>query len=141
TVDFTNKPEELDAAIGRIFFGQQSTASLLEALDRAGRKLAERPGSRRAIVTVDFDSPEGGSDNMVKAAADSLASSGATLWSVSALASGATGTSNANREQVLVTMPQLSGGKRYTVVDPSVVEAKLKGVAASLVSQYLVTFD
>jgi von Willebrand factor type A domain len=137
-VDFTNKAEDLDSVISRLFFSQQTTASLLEALQNAGRQLGGRPGSRRAIVTVDFDSPEGSPDRMAQQAADSVTNSGATLWAVSAQAGG---TASANRESVLMTMTKASGGKRYTILDPSALAPRLKGIAASLTSQYLVTFN
>lgn len=137
-VEFTSKKADLELAIGGLFFGKDSAAVLLTGLEAAGRQVGGRPGSRRAIVMVDFDSPEGAAMSTVQQAADSVADSGATLWSVSIR--GASGT-NANREDVLDKMTKASGGKRYTTLSPSGLEPRLKGIAASLTSQYLVTFE
>jgi len=136
--DFTSKREDLEAAIGRLFFNRETAAVLLEGILRAGTQLAARPGSRRAIVAVDFDSPESTGLGMIQKAADSVANSGATLWAVS-IRGGST--SNANREELLTRMTKASGGTRYVTVAASGLDSRLKGIAASLTSQYLVTFE
>jgi len=59
TVDFTNKTDDLVSAISRLFPNQQSSAGLLEAVEAVGKQLAEKRTSRRAMVTVDFNSPAG----------------------------------------------------------------------------------
>jgi hypothetical protein len=137
-VEFTSKRDDLDAALGRLFFGKESGAVLLEAIDAAARKVTGMPGSRRAIVAVDFDSPEAAGMGMIQQSADSIANSGATLWAVSIRSGSST---NASREDVLEKMTKASGGKRYTTLAPSALESRLKGIAASLTSQYLVTFE
>lgn len=136
--DFTSKREDLDAAIGRLFFNKEAAAVLLEGLERAGRQLADKPGSRRAIVAIDFDSPEAAGMGGVQKAADSVANSGATLWAVS-IRSGSS--ANSSREDVLDNMTKASGGKRYSTLAASGLEPRMKGIAASLTSQYLVTFE
>ena len=136
-VDFTNKAGELEAAVSRLYPDQQSTAVLLEALRDAGKMLAARPAPRRAVVSVDFNSSETSSDRLVQDAADSVTNSGATFWAVSIRGSGST---SANREEVLNKMTKASGGRRFSSVDSSGLEAMLKNVAATLTSQYLVTF-
>ena len=50
------------------------------------------------------------------------------------------GTMNPNREELLDQMTKASGGKRYSSVDSSGLQGMLKKVAASLTSQYVVTF-
>jgi VWFA-related protein len=136
-VDFTNKSDDLDAAISRIFPNQQTVGVLLEAMLDSARKLEARPAPRRAMVTIDFNSPEGSSDRTVQQAADALTNSGATLWAVSIRG---TGPSSSNREELLNRMTKASGGKRFSSVDATGLEGMLKNVAASLTSQYVVTF-
>jgi hypothetical protein len=137
TVDFTNKPDELENAIARLYPSQQTGGVLLEALDGAAKQLAGRPTSRRAIVCVDFNSPEGSTDRMLQQSADSITNSGATLWAVSVRGGGVP---SPNREEVLDRMTKANGGKRYQNADASGLESTLKKIAASLTSQYVVTF-
>lgn len=136
-VDFTSKASELDTALSRLYPDQQSTAVLLEALRDAGKMLAARPAPRRAVVSVDFNSSESSSDRLVQDAADSVTNSGATFWAVSIRGSGST---SANREEVLNKMTKATGGRRFSSVDSSGLGALLKNVAATLTSQYLVAF-
>ena len=138
TIDFSNKAGDLEAAVSRLYPEQQSTAVLLEALRDAGKMVAARPAPRRAVVSVDFTSSESSSDRLVQEAADSITNSGATFWAVSIRGTGST---SANREEVLNKMTKASGGRRFSSVDSSGLEGMLKNVAATLTSQYLVTFD
>jgi hypothetical protein len=48
--------------------------------------------------------------------------------------------SSSNREAVLNAVTQSSGGRRLMIVEPTGLEAMLKSVANSLLSQYTVTF-
>lgn len=137
TVDFTNKPDDLASAISRLFSSQQTSAVLLEAVEAVGKQLAEKRTSRRAMVTVDFNSPEASPGDMLQKAADSVTNSGATLWAASVRPT--TGM-NASREELLDRMTKASGGKRYSSGDATGLEVMLKKVAASLISQYVVTF-
>jgi hypothetical protein len=137
-VELGSKREDLDAAIGRFFFNKDAAAVLLEGLDAAGRQIAGAPGSRRAIVMIDFGSPEATGLGSGQQAANSVASSGATLWAVS-VRSGSSASSN--REELLDNLTKASGGKRYSTLAASALEPRLKGIAASLTSQYLVTFE
>ena len=136
-VDFTNKPDELETAISKIFPNQQTVAVLMEAMLDSAKKLEARPAPRRAMVTIDFNSSEGSADRMVQQAADALTNSGATLWAVSVRGTAPT---PANREEVLNKMTKATGGKRFSSIESSGLEGILKNVAASLASQYLVTF-
>lgn len=137
TVDFTNKADDLASAISRLYPNQQSSAVLLEAVEAVGKQLAEKRTSRRAMVTVDFNSPEGSVDGKLQKAADSITNSGATLWAASIRPGPG---SSANREELLDRMTKVSGGKRYSAADALAIEGILKKVAASLTSQYVVTF-
>jgi hypothetical protein len=138
TVDFTNKAEDLASAISRLFPNLQSTAVLMDAVEAVGKQLAEKPTSRRAMVTVDFNSPEGSTDGKLQKAADSVTNSGATLWAASVRPGPGT---SGNREELLDTMTKASGGKRFMAADALALQAILKKVAASLTSQYVVTFN
>src|SRR5262245_18451800 len=137
-VPFTGKQDDLQAAIERLIFGKAAGAVLLEALQSAARQLADKPGSRRAIVVVDFDSPEATAMGIVQPAADSVTNSGSTLWAVSIRGGSA---ANNTREDVLAKMTRASGGKHYSTLAASGLEPRLKSIAASLTSQYLVTFE
>jgi VWFA-related protein len=137
TVDFTNKTADLEKAIARLYPNQQSHAVLLEALVDAGKKLAGKPPPRRAIVTVDFNSPEGSAERTMKDAISSVHDSGATLWPVSVRG---TATTTPIREEVLNKATKANGGMRFSSIDASGLEGMLKNVAASLTSQYTVTF-
>ena len=137
TVPFTNKTDDLAAAIARLFSNQQTGAVLLDAAETAGKQLAERRTRRRAIVTVDFTSPESSTDGMLQRAGDSIANSGATFWAVSVRGTGGT---SPKREELLDQMTKATGGKRYVSSDASALEGMLTKVAASLTSQYLVKF-
>ena len=136
-VDFTTKTAELDAVIGKLYPNVQTQGVLLEALVDAGKRLGEQPPPRRAIVEVDFNSSEGSAEKTMKAAVDAVHKVGATLWSVSVRGNTL---SSPIREEVLNKMTEANGGVRLTPVDPSGLEAALKSVAHSLVSQYTVTF-
>jgi hypothetical protein len=137
SVEFTNKADDLENAISHLYPNQQTSAVLLEALDGAAKQLAGRPTSRRSIVSVDFNSPESSAERLVQQSADSITNSGATFWAISVRSGGAT---SPIREEVLDKMTKANGGKRYSSVDASGLEGLLKKVAASLTSQYVVTF-
>ena len=138
TVDFTNKSDDLASAISRLFPNLQSTAVLLDAVEAVGKQLAEKPTSRRAMVTVDFNSPEGSRDETLQKAANSVTNSGATLWAASVRPGPGT---SGNREELLDSMTKVSGGKRFMAADALGLQGILKKVAASLTSQYVVTFN
>lgn len=137
TVDFTNKPADLEKAIERLYPNHQGMAVLLEGLVDAGKKLAGRPAPRRAIVTVDLHSPEGSAEKTMKEAVASVHDCGATLWAVTARGNAP---DDPNREDVLNRLTKANGGMRFNSVDASGLEGLLKKVAASLSSQYIVTF-
>jgi hypothetical protein len=136
-VPFGGKPGDLDAAIGRLFPNQQANAVLLEALVDAGKQIATQPAPRRAIVSVDFNSPEGSDERSMKAAAEAVRKSGATLWSVSVRGTALT---TPMREEVLNRISQANGGLRLMPVDAPGLEPNLKIVANSLASQYTIAF-
>ncbi|MEO6239336.1 MAG: hypothetical protein ABIQ52_20255 [Vicinamibacterales bacterium] len=137
TVPFTSRTADLEKVIARLYPSQQGVAVMLEALADAGKQLAARPAPRRAIVTIDFNSPEGSAERMMKGAVNSIHDAGATLWAVSVRG---TATTTPNREDVLTKVTKANGGMRFSSVDASGLAAMLKNVAATLTSQYIVTF-
>jgi hypothetical protein len=136
-VPFGGKPGDLESAIGRLYPNQQGQAVLLEALVDAGKQLAAQPAPRRAIVSVDFNSPEGSAERTMKSAVDEVHNAGATLWSVSVRGNVVT---TPIREEVLNKIVQANGGLRLMPVDASGLDPNLKIVANSLASQYTVSF-
>ena len=63
---------------------------------------------------------------------------GATLWAVSVRGTAQT---TPSREDVLNKVTKANGGMRFSSVDASGLDAIMKNVAATLTSQYIVTFD
>jgi hypothetical protein len=137
TVDFSAPAGDLDKAVQRLYPNPQATAVLLEGLTDAGKKIAARPAPRRAIVVVDFNSPESSTEQQMKVAVDSVHNAGATVWPVSVRGTGPT---VAIREEVLNKLTKANGGLRMSSVDSTGLEGLLKSVANSLASQYVVTF-
>jgi len=137
TVDFTTEKAVLDKYIQRLFPNQQGDAVLVEALVEGGKKLSDKPGPRRAIVSVDFNSPDTSASRTMKQAAEDIRKAGATVWAVSVRG---TARSATTREEVLNVVTRSSGGQRLTSVEATGLEPMLKSVAFSLLSQYSVTF-
>jgi hypothetical protein len=136
-VDFTAEPGPIDKEIQRMFPSQQSDAVVIEALVDAGKKLSEKPSPRRAIVAVDFNSPDTSAPRTMKAAAEDIRKAGATVWSASIRG---TLQSTSTREEVLNVVTRSSGGTRLSAVEPTGLESMLKSIANSLLSQYSLTF-
>jgi hypothetical protein len=136
-VEFTSDAAALDKNIQRLFSNQQSDAVLIEAMVEAGNKLSDKPSPRRAIVSIDFSSPDSSASRTMKQAAENIRKAGATVWAISIRG---TAPSTSTREEVLNVVTQSSGGLRLTAVEPTGLESMLKSVAYSLLSQYTVTF-
>ena len=136
-LDFTTKTEDIDKAVQRLFPEQQGTSVMLEALTTISGKFGDKQTPRRAIVTVDFNSPEGSSSSSMKKVAEDIRKAGATLWSVSVRG---TGESAAAREEILNAVSQVSGGMRLTAVESTGLDAMMTKVANSITAQYSVTF-
>ena len=137
-VDFTADENKLLPVVGRIVPDQRSQSVVLEGLIGAAKRIGERPAPRRALVVLDLGSVEGSADSAAKQVGDEVHRSGATVWSVSI--SSATAQTSALRDHVLGAVTQATGGLRLTGLDPSAMEAMMKRIANSLVSQYSVTF-
>ena len=136
-IDFTSEAPTLDRFIQRLFPNRQADAVLIEAVVEGARKLGDKPSPRRAIVVVDFNSRDSSAVPAMQQAAEIVNKSGATVWTVSVRSTSA---SSSHREDVLNVVTRSSGGTRLTIVQPTGLEAMLKSVANSLLSQYTVTF-
>jgi len=137
TVGFTAEAAALTKYIERLFPNRQADAVLIEAMVDAGRKLSDKPSPRRAIVSVDFNSPDTSADRTMRQAGENIRKAGATVWAISIRGAAL---SASNREEVLNVVTRASGGQRLTAVEPTGLEPMLKSVANSLLSQYTVTF-
>lgn len=131
------KPEDLDAAVQKIYPAHPSDAVFLEAIGEAARALSARPTPRRAIVTIDFNSSESLNESTMKRMSQDLWESGATVWGVSIRLPRAGGS---RREGALNLITKNSGGLRVVANASSGLEALLTQIADSLASQYLVDF-
>ncbi len=136
-IDFTSEAPTLDRYIQRLFPNRQADAVLIDAVVEGARKLGDKPSPRRAIVVVDFNSRDASAVPAMQQAAEIVNKSGATVWTVSVRSTSA---SSSHREDVLNVVTRSSGGTRLTIVEPTGLEAMLKSVANSLLSQYTVTF-
>ena len=136
-IDFTSEGPTLLGYIQRLFPTRQADAVLIDALVEGARKLGDKPSPRRAIVAVDFNPRDASAVTAMQQAAEIVNKSGATVWTVSVRTTSA---SSSHLENVLNVVTRASGGTRLTIVDPSGLEAMLKSVANSLLSQYTVTF-
>ena len=136
TQDFTANGGALDKVIQRLYQNPQGTAVLIEAMSEASKKIADKPTPRRAIVSIDFRSPETSADQTLKKTAEEVRKSGATVWAVSI----GVQSSSEPREALLNNVTQVSGGMRLTAIEASGLESLLTKVAYSLLSQYTVTF-
>jgi hypothetical protein len=138
TVDFTNKTADLDKAIQRIVPDQRTDSVMLEALSDASKRLLQKPGPRRAIVTIDFGSQDTSALNMIKKVPDDVHKAGTTLWAISLV--GSVMYNAPAREAMLSAVAEANGGLRLHATAATGLETLLKQVANSLLSQYSITF-
>ena len=136
-LDFTAEATAVDRYVQRLFPNRQADGVVIEAIVEGAKKLSDKPSPRRAIVSVDFNSRDSSAVQAMNQAAEHVHKSGATVWTISVRGTSAT---SSNREEVLNVVTKGSGGMRLTVVEATGLEAMLKTVANSLLSQYNVTF-
>jgi len=136
-VKFTTDPIEFEKGVNRIVSRPGVGSVLGEALEAANKDLAQRPGGRRAIVSINLEPSNEQSFDNAKSIMESFRKSGAQLWAVS-LHRGKL--QNSKRDVVLNDFSKLSGGQRDFIVGISAVEGILKGYADGLASQYEVVY-
>ncbi len=127
----------LDEAIQKVSPGQNSDAVMLEGIAEAARVLAGTPTIRRAIVAIDFGSPDSSAENANKVLVEEVAAASAPVFAVSIRGPRQQAS---RREAGLNAVTEFSGGMRLTAVSATGLDAQLKFVAGSLSSQYLVSF-
>ncbi len=136
-VKYTSDPMEFDKGVNRIVSRPQVGSVLGEALEAANKDLAQRPGGRKAIVSLNIEPSNEQSFENGKQIGEAFRKSGAQLWSVSVQRGKLQST---KRDVVLNDFAKQSGGQRDFVVGISAVEGILKGYADALVYQYEVVF-
>ena len=134
---FTSDPTELGKAVNKIVARPGVGSVLGEALEASNKELAERPGGRRAIVSINLEPSDEQSFERGRQIAESFALSGAQLWSISVQRGGL---KNSKRDVVLNDFAKASGGQRDFVVGISAVPDILKAYANALAMQYEVVF-
>lgn len=135
-VAVTAPPADLDNAINQVTPARGSQGALVEALGEAAKVLREVPAQRRAIVTMDFSSPDPTGQSVLATIYETVVRSHASLWSVSVGGTGAAETPS--RNMVLDDLTAATGGERKMIVGASGLESQLKAIANSLLSQYTV---
>lgn len=134
-VPLTGSPADFDNAINHIAPTPQSGGAVLEGLVDAARALGAEPAPRRAIVSIDFSSPDEASDTVLQNIETAVFQSGASLWAISV--SGPNTAETPSRDAVLNELPRLSGGQRAAILGSIGLQNQLKVIANSLLSQYM----
>jgi hypothetical protein len=136
TQAFSNSGDDLSRSILNLYQSQRSSSVVLEGLQAMGTALSELRETRRAIVSIDFDSPD-----TSRVQPDTFASrvqlAGASVIAVSVR----TETNRApGRNGVLAWITDVTGGMRLTGIVSSALEGQLETVARALTSQYRVVY-
>jgi hypothetical protein len=134
---FTNKPQDLERGINRLYPKPEAGSVILEAMIEASKQLTKVPSARRAIITVNIEPGEEESRQDPKKIWETLRDSGAQLWSIS-LQKGQL--RNPNRDVVLNELTRLTGGKREFQIGPVAIRNTLTQYMEILASGYEVTY-
>jgi hypothetical protein len=135
-VPFTDNAADIAGGIGRLYQTQRSSAVVLEALQAISRTLSEQRETRRAIISIDFDSQDT-SRIRPDEFASAVQRAGASVIAVSVRSEG---NPAPGRNGVLAWISDVTGGLRLTGIAPSALEGQLTTVARALASQYRVTY-
>lgn len=133
-VPLAGSAADFDKAVNHIAPSPQSGGAILEGLVDASHALGAEPAPRRAIVSIDFSSPDEASDMVLQSIETAMFQSGATLWAVSV--SGSNTSETPSRDAVLNEATRMTGGERQTIVGSTGLQNQLKAIANSLLSQY-----
>jgi hypothetical protein len=136
-VKYTSDPMEFEKGVNRLVSRPGVGSVLGEALEAANKDLAERPGGRKAIVSVNLEPSNEQSIENGNRVVDAFRKSGAQLWALS-IQRGKLNPSK--RDIVLNEFAKRSGGQRDFIVGISAVEGILKGYADALTYQYEVVY-
>ena len=136
-VPYTSDPAAIQKGVNRIVSRPGVGSVLAEALEASNKDLVKRPGTRRAIVSINLEPSDEQSFENGNAIKDSFRRSGAQLWSISVQRGGL---KNSRRDLVLNEFAKLSGGRRDFVVGISAVPDILRVYANALAMQYEVVY-
>jgi hypothetical protein len=146
-VDLGAPAAALDKATGTVAPGPDTGgAVMIEGVQDASRKLATEPAPRRAIVSIDFGSPDSYPDTRVDSLAKEVYKTGVSLWAVAARApmentqtNGSSTMQYATRDNAFNAIIKTNGGLRVTIVTATGLKDQMQIVANSLLSQYELT--
>jgi hypothetical protein len=137
--EYTSDPIELEKAVNKLFPHPKAPSVLTEAVIEANKRLAKKPGNRKAIVVLNIEPNQEASHPNGEQVMDAFRKSGAGLWAVSYQPANLQ--KNANQDIVLQTLPKLSGGNREFIAGVSAMATQLKTIATNLIYQYEVVFQ
>jgi hypothetical protein len=136
-VKYTSDPAEFEKGVNRIVSRPGVGSVLGEALEAANKELTERPGGRRAIVSLNLEPSDEQSFENANGIREAFRKSGAQLWSVSVQRGGLR---NSKRDVVLNDFAKITGGQRDFVVGISAVPDILRAYANALAMQHEVIY-
>lgn len=138
--DYRNNPEELQAAVKRIFPRPMSGGHLLDTILNASRGLSRRNTTRPIILVVTAEGVDY-SSRSYQSVLQSVDESGASLHAVVLTSSGAgLGTNARYRDMVLDRGTERTGGKRHDLLRGQRLQETLEALARELLNQYLVVY-
>ena len=138
--DYRNNPEELQAAVKRIFPRPMSGGHLLDTILNASRGLTRRNTTRPIILVVTAEGVDY-SSRSYQSVLQSVDESGASLHAVVLTSSGAgLGTNARYRDMVLDRGTERTGGKRHDLLRGQRLQETLEALARELLNQYLVVY-
>jgi hypothetical protein len=134
---FTNKLQDLERGINRLYPKPEAGSVILEAMIEASKQLTKVPSRRRAIITLNIEPGEEESRQQPKLIWETLRDSGANLWSISLQVGQLR---NPNRDVVLNELTRLSGGRREFQIGPVAIRNTLTLFMETLASEYELTY-
>ena len=138
--DYRNNPEELQAAVKRIFPRPMSGGHLLDTILNASRGLTRRNTTRPIILVVTAEGVDY-SSRSYQSVLKSVDESGASLHAVVLTSRGAGLGANARyRDMVLDRGTERTGGKRHDLLRGQRLQETLEALAHELLNQYLVVY-
>jgi von Willebrand factor type A domain len=136
-VKYSSDLTEFDKGVNKLVSRPGVGSVLGEALEAANKDLAQRPSTRRAIVSINFEPSDERSFENATPIKDAFRKSGAQLWALSVHRGEL---KNAGRDIVLNDFAKQTGGQRDFIVDISAMENILKAYANALAMQYEVVY-
>jgi hypothetical protein len=136
-VPYTKDFAEFNKGVNRLTSKPGVASVLMEALVQANKELAERPSTRRAIVTLNLEPSDEQSREEPKKVLGAFRESGAQLWSLSIQRGGL---KNSRRDVLINDISKNTGGQRDFIVGISAAEDIMKRYADALTYQYEVVY-